>query len=231
MKLTKLKVYSSIKFLLSFILLLGLSLSFISCTPDAKQRNNQQNQSSNKTSASENMEENSKESETSPQITEISRSEEKASQNKTSTSSKKTAAESKTEAEIEEDSELAAYLEAVKTFEEVSIKDLRAAAAKTSGDKLVYAYLGSESCPFCLNLAPVLAELKEEYDLQVLYIDSDKNGSDDDLIDDFLEFIEEKNLRTIPALFIIENKDIKQVKIKAPYTVGKLEKLLELSSK
>lgn len=221
----KIKV-TSFKFLLSLILLLSLSITLISCTSDNKQSKDKQDNSSENKKIEEDSTElttnNESSEKPSPEL------EAKVSSTKNAKNTNKTAKEADS-SEAKVDSEVESYRKAVKEFEEVSIKDLREAASRASKDEVFYAYLGSESCPFCTLLAPVLAEIKEEHNLRILYIDSDKNGSDDDLIDDFWEFIEEKDLSTIPVLFIIKNQEIQQIKVKHPYSVEKLSKLMGLT--
>ena len=110
-----------------------------------------------------------------------------------------------------------AYLENIKSFEKVSMKDIN---SKKDSENF-YLYMGRETCPYCRDISAVLKEIKEEKNLKIYYIDT---SEDDEELD---KFIKDTSLEYIPAFYSNKDGVLNKLEVNSPYLKEDILKLIE----
>lgn len=90
------------------------------------------------------------------------------------------------------------YINIVKDFESISIKDLEE-MTKNPKDQIVY--MGFEACPYCNYFVPKLHEVMEKHQLEIYYV----NSRNQDEISEIQSFRDKYHIMTVPTLIKVTN--------------------------
>ena len=109
------------------------------------------------------------------------------------------------------------YQEIVDSFPPVSAKEIK---TKQEEGQEFFVYLGREDCPYCVEFVPVFKEIadKQKYTVHTLDTTVDQ--------EEYEAFLEEMQVKYVPALYYIHDKEIKDVDIGDKYTVESVTKAI-----
>ncbi|WP_218925360.1 MULTISPECIES: DUF6568 family protein [unclassified Gemella] len=95
------------------------------------------------------------------------------------------------------------FEENIKNFLKIISDD---AQNKLSTEEGAIVFVGRSSCPFCRKFAPKLKNVVDQLEKNVYFVDSE-NVFDNNLV----SFREKYNIKTVPALLILKNNEVKVV--------------------
>lgn len=94
--------------------------------------------------------------------------------------------------------------ESVAQFQEVAMPEL---IQKIEANEELAVFIGRATCPYCRRFAPKLAKVATEHQKSILFV----NSENPDELDDIQAFRNEHGLKTVPALLVIKNQQVKAV--------------------
>ncbi|MDO5732799.1 MAG: thioredoxin domain-containing protein, partial [Eubacteriales bacterium] len=117
--------------------------------------------------------------------------------------------------------EVEAYKKALEDFEVLKYDEF-VKKMEEDGDAFIL-YVGEVDCPYCRHFAPILVDYAKNHKVHVIHVDAEEYDTNDD----FVDFLEKHKVETIPAIFVVKDKEAKHFDVVAPYSLEDLEKVLK----